>query len=842
VNEDPTIVAGKGLSVGEYVLDEKIGQGAFGEVWRAHHRAWTDQLAAVKIPTDPTYLRQLKSEGFSLHRLAHPNIVRVIGFDPAGAPPYLMTELVNGPSLSEVLTRGRLPVAKSKAILRQILAGLEYAHEHGVVHGDLKPGNVLVEQAAVSGQTVPDGAVKLTDFGVGLVAVTAALGPGSSSKLMRTDRGTGGVSTLAYLAPEQREGAAPDAKSDIFACGVMLFELLTGERPAGAEAPSEMNPEVGHELDDIFRRAYARRDRRYGTAREFIAALDGVVSKPAPPVQQQSASAAAPPVVDAIPLAPPPAARKPVEDDIIGLRPDDASEFSLPTPVAPAPPRPVEPPAKPAGKPQRSLVVMDELARHPVRSSAELKELFQRIQLSRELEAGEIANLRLRMDLWAESIGGIPGLAEKVEIVEALDCDYHRVVVRTQFESSGGATPEQDRIEQAVILANPQAAQDCGSVLVPEDFTMAVHLSTGVFPVAVLEMIPIPLIRSTLANLLSAAKTQAAGRRIERQELKLARATVLSLRYVFEGIEHGICFAGASLKVVAPTAPLTKMRDELLKRAALLLDTENIGAGINELRQMFLTPNAAQPRAERMLVALRAKLSAAYMALARDTAGGFGMFESLAHSGRAADLLPGSEAAAAHDRWVLKRSFWVNAGPGLGIGLVFLLIAAANHFSPGFILAAIGAAVAGIVIWRRMHTQMARTVLAFSHACVVPLAIAAVLATALKDYNSIISDISGVILVVLVIVSDSMFFRKYGQWLLRPPYRDSLSGAPMEVLNLIQTILDTDWEKLRPYYVEMDPLYKHAAAKIVEMPAQTDEAPADAKDEDPDDLPELEES
>jgi serine/threonine protein kinase len=839
VNEDSTIVASKGLSVGEYVLDEKIGQGAFGEVWRAHHRAWTDQLAAVKIPTDPAYLRQLKSEGFSLHRLAHPNIVRVIGFDPAASPPYLMSELVKGSSLSEVLTHGKLPVAKSMAILRQILAGLEYAHEHGVVHGDLKPGNVLVEQEAVTGDRVAEGAVKLTDFGVGLVAVTAALGSGSSSRLLRADRGTGGVATLAYLAPEQREGAAPDAKSDIFACGVMMFELLTGERPAGAEVPSELNPDVGQELDEIFHRAYARRDRRFGSAREFITALEGVAAKAAPPVKQQNTIAA-----PAAPTAAPAASAG--EEDVIALRPDDGAEFALPTPVAPPPPHAAAaappPHARPAGKPQRNLVVIDEIARQPVRSAAELKDLFQHIQLARQLEAGEIANLRLRMDQWAESVGGIPGMAEKIEIVEALDCDYHRVVVRTQFESTGGAIAAQDQIEQAVILANPSAAQDCGSALGLDDFSLAVDLSTGVFPVAVLEMIPIPLIRSTVANLLSAAKTQAAGRRIERQELKLARATVLSLRYVYEGFEHGICFAGTSLKVVAPTAPLTKMRDELLKRAALLLDTENIGAGINELRQMFLTPNPAQPRAERMLVALRAKLSAAYMSLAEETAGGFGMFESLTYSGRAAELLPGSEAAAAHDRDVTKKSFWVNAGPGLAIGLIFAGIAATARISAGFAFAAVGAAVAGILIWRRMQTRMARTVLAFCHACVFPLALAAVLATIIRDPREILRDVCAIILVVLLIVIDWLVFRECGPWLLRPPFYDSLGGAPLEVLNQIQTMLEPDWEKLRPYYVAMDPLYKHAAAKIVEMPAQADGSPADADEKDPDEPIDLEES
>jgi serine/threonine protein kinase len=818
VSESPSIVASKGLRVGEYVLDEKIGQGAFGEVWRAHHGAWTDQLAAVKIPTDPAYLRQLQSEGFSLHRMSHPNIVRVIGFDPAATPPYLMSELVNGSSLGEVLAHGRLPVPKALAIMRQILAGLAYAHENGVVHGDLKPGNVLVERQAAAGDAVPEGSVKLTDFGVGLVGVKAALGGGSSSWLMRADHGASSVATLAYLSPEQREGMAADAKSDVFACGVMLFELLTGERPGGAEPPSELNPEVGPELDDVFRRAYARRDRRFASAREFMAALDGVAAKGAGPAA-------------AAPAAP---ASSHHDDNLIGLRPDDASEFTLPTPVAPSPPHPAEAPAppgpaKPAPKPGRAIVVMDELARRPVKSAAELRDLFNRIQLTRQLDAGEIANLRLRIDQWAETVGGIPGLGDRVEVVEGLDCPYHRVSVRTQFEGAGGVTTDQDQVEQAVILANPSAAHDCGSVIGADDFTMAVHLSTGVFPAAALDLIPIPLIRSTLANLLSAAKTQAAGRRIVRQELTLARATVLSVRYVFDGAEHGICFAGSSLKVVAPTAPLTKMRDELLKRAALLLDTENIGAGMSELRQMFLTPNPAQPRAERMLVALRAKLSAAYMELAKDTAGGFGMFESLTYSDRAAELLPGSESAFLHDREVASRSFWVHAGPGLAIGLVFMVISAMNHFATGYVCAALGAAVSGLVIWRRLQSGMARTVIAFCHACVFPVLLTAILATLVKEPKEPIPDVSAAILVILLIVTDTMIFRKYAWWLLRSPVHDTLGGTPLEILNLVQTMLEPDWEKLRPYYVSLEPLYKHAAAQIVESPSMSQERSEDAE-------------
>src|SRR5687768_5683382 len=121
--------------IGEYVLEERIGQGAFGEVWRARHHVWAEQFAAVKIPTDPQYVRQLQREGRAVHGLHHPNVVRALNFDPYADPPYLVTEYVPGVSLRQLLTRrGALPPGDAVAILLQVLAGLEHAHARGVVH------------------------------------------------------------------------------------------------------------------------------------------------------------------------------------------------------------------------------------------------------------------------------------------------------------------------------------------------------------------------------------------------------------------------------------------------------------------------------------------------------------------------------------------------------------------------------------------------------------------------------------------------------------------------------------------------------------------------------------
>src|ERR1700722_20531832 len=96
-----------GQRISEYVLDAKVGGGAFGEVWKAHHHVWVDQLVAIKIPTDPQYLRSLQREGAAIHGLLHPNIVRAIGFDPYATPPYLTMEYIPGTSLRPLVAHRR---------------------------------------------------------------------------------------------------------------------------------------------------------------------------------------------------------------------------------------------------------------------------------------------------------------------------------------------------------------------------------------------------------------------------------------------------------------------------------------------------------------------------------------------------------------------------------------------------------------------------------------------------------------------------------------------------------------------------------------------------------------
>ncbi len=264
-----------GQRVGEYVLEEPLGKGAFGEVWRARHHAWLDQLVAVKIPTDPQYLRNLQREGATIQGLVHPNVARAIAFDPFADPAYLATEYVPGTSLRPLIAGKSLKPDDVIAVMQQVLAGLKDAHGKGIVHRDVKPENVLVHERAKIEGYATEGVIKVTDFGLGRAASDGAMQSIAYSASMNDPKARELAGTLDYMPPEVRGGAEADARVDLYACGVILYELLTGERPAGTDVPSDVNPHVPRHLDDVFRRAYARLEKRFTSADEFLAALGG---------------------------------------------------------------------------------------------------------------------------------------------------------------------------------------------------------------------------------------------------------------------------------------------------------------------------------------------------------------------------------------------------------------------------------------------------------------------------------------------------------------------------------------------------------------------------------------
>ncbi|MFO0837093.1 MAG: serine/threonine-protein kinase [Phycisphaerae bacterium] len=262
-----------GLRVSEYLLEERVGIGSFGEVWSARHHIWDRERVAVKLPTQPEYVTYLQREGVMVHGLRHENIIRVLGLDPYADVPYLVMELVRGPSLKQVIADHPTGVAIDAALtlLRGILQALNVAHAAKVLHRDLKPGNVMLDLDGRPLDQLRVGDVKVGDFGFGLAA-GAARGVAQSASLDRADRLVG---TLAYMAPELRDGVAQtDARADLYAVGVVLFELLTGARPAGAELPGTLRADVPRWLDDVFAKLYARYERRYAAAADALADLD----------------------------------------------------------------------------------------------------------------------------------------------------------------------------------------------------------------------------------------------------------------------------------------------------------------------------------------------------------------------------------------------------------------------------------------------------------------------------------------------------------------------------------------------------------------------------------------
>jgi len=226
----------KGTRRGPYEILAPLGAGGMGEVYRARDTRLQRDVAIKSLPADfaadPERLSRFQREARLLASLNHPNIAAIYGLEETGGETWLVLEIVEGESLAEKLAAGPLPVEEALAVCAQIAAGVSAAHEAGVIHRDLKPGNVMVR---------PNGSVKVLDFGLAKLGET----PGSSADRSRSPTITVGtqqgviLGTAAYMSPEQARGKPLDKRTDIWSFGCILYECLTGRQVFHGESVSD---------------------------------------------------------------------------------------------------------------------------------------------------------------------------------------------------------------------------------------------------------------------------------------------------------------------------------------------------------------------------------------------------------------------------------------------------------------------------------------------------------------------------------------------------------------------------------------------------------------------------
>ena len=226
LTSDPAQPILTGRRIGAYQLDTLLGAGGMGEVYRARDSKLGRDVAIKILPprftANPERLARFEREARVLAALNHPNVAAIYGFEESDGIRALVLELVEGETLAERIQRGPLSIKDALTIARQLVDALDAAHERGIVHRDLKPANIKI---------APDGAVKVLDFGL----AKAVLAEGATSDLSRSptitvDRTQNGVvlGTAAYMSPEQARGQAVDKRTDIWAFGCVVYEMVTG--------------------------------------------------------------------------------------------------------------------------------------------------------------------------------------------------------------------------------------------------------------------------------------------------------------------------------------------------------------------------------------------------------------------------------------------------------------------------------------------------------------------------------------------------------------------------------------------------------------------------------------
>jgi serine/threonine protein kinase/tetratricopeptide (TPR) repeat protein len=260
---------------GRYLLERRLGEGGMGAVYRAQDlelgRVIALKTIRPELSSNSSLIKRFKQELLLSRQITHRNVVRIFDFIADGDMRYITMELVEGEELRRVLDRrGRLPIAETVQIIKQIAAGLHAAHLEGIIHRDLKPQNIMLDQR---------GQIRIMDFGLARSLEHASL-----------TQTIGIMGTPDYMSPEQALGEELDARSDLFATGLIFYEMLTGERAFAAESmaatlvkrtreralpPIALNPETPQELSDIVMRCLeSQRSARYQSIPELLKALD----------------------------------------------------------------------------------------------------------------------------------------------------------------------------------------------------------------------------------------------------------------------------------------------------------------------------------------------------------------------------------------------------------------------------------------------------------------------------------------------------------------------------------------------------------------------------------------
>ena len=281
-----------GARLGPYEIVAPLGAGGMGEVYRARDTRLGREVAIKVLPAafaaEPDRLRRFEQEARATAALNHPNILSVFDVGTHEGSPYLVEELLEGEPLSERLVHGALAVPEALRIGMEIARGLDAAHDRGIVHRDLKPANVFLTR---------DGTVKLLDFGLAKLVVPPAGAETLAGATTVTEHTVQGavLGTVPYMAPEQARGAPVDRRTDVFALGVVLHEMLAGERPfrgltatetAAAilrDEPAPLPAHVPAPVAAVVTRCLAKEPAlRYRRGGEVRAALEALLTGSAP--------------------------------------------------------------------------------------------------------------------------------------------------------------------------------------------------------------------------------------------------------------------------------------------------------------------------------------------------------------------------------------------------------------------------------------------------------------------------------------------------------------------------------------------------------------------------------